>query len=307
MDLSSFSIGNAAGRVNRPGSDYDDLMRSAATEVTLGSLCLLRRHGNLGDTYWFDQETRTSWNSKGLPSPPIEETLAFLPCMKVQAESAKKTLVANFAGFSPTENATLLERLAPYSHVQEWNGGCGNVWGTEGQKPIPVYLPELFAANLAELARVARTRSVRCRVKVGVYDLDNPDEEKLLTEIAWSIARAGFVNEIVVGNTRINQDPKRTDGAHALNFREAEGGEVRHVGGMGGRGVKSYTLPAVKAFRSLLPKDTRIVACGGIFEGSDLIEYAEAGATGFQIGTAYFESTPKIFSEVLQQAGELLG
>jgi dihydroorotate dehydrogenase len=68
MDWSSFSLGNAAGFIKGPGKQFDDMLRSAATQVTIGSITLLERAGNAGNVYQL-MEDGTSVNALGLPNP----------------------------------------------------------------------------------------------------------------------------------------------------------------------------------------------------------------------------------------------
>lgn len=287
------SFGNAAGFL-KTETQTNLLLESAAMRITVGSITLQPRTGNIGDTYYFDSETGTSYNALGMPNPGIEATLAWLPRMQERCASADKQLWVSVAGFSPSEYGELTRRAAPYVDGVELNLGCGNIWGKTGQKPIPAQDPELFQAVL-DAVKLAMPDNTKIAVKLSRVD------PSLLCLLAIMVNNADFVSEVVQGNTRTNQRALCPSGREALAFREAEEADVKHTGGMGGRALLREGLDAVDLLDEILHKDVGIVACGGVEGGSSCTKYHKLGAVGFQIGTAFGEHGPRIFSDILEE------
>lgn len=304
MDLSSFTLGLAAGVVKGDTPQFDDVCRSPiVTDITVGSYCLHERTGNRGVTYYYDSETGTSYNSMGLPCKSAQQVSTILPHMRQKAHGAEvpKKLWASIAPFSTIDTGSLYMRFAPLVDGIEFNASCPNVWGNNKQKPIPSLEPELFGEHLEALRVVFNIHRVPIRVKVS------PMEDGLAKEIALCIEKAGFIKAVVACNTVPNQRPTLHNGTDALGFTEPTGTELKHVGGMGGRGAKPYALKTVAALRSALPDSVKIIGCGGIMEGADLYDYANAGATGAQVCTAFMESRTGagVFSSIMEGAVSL--
>ena len=171
--------------------------------------------------------------------------------------------------------------------------------GSEGKKPIASLEPTLFAEVLSGLGHVGRTHALRVKV--------SPLSGTLVDDIALELLKAPFVRSVVATNTLPNQEPKKADGTDALHFTVPNVEGVQNMGGMAGRGVKDASLFTVRELRKLLPQDVRIIGCGGIFNGQDVIDYYNVGASGVQIGTAFWEYGGKIFSDVVQEASALDG
>lgn len=300
MDWSTFSIGNAAGFVKEPNARFEDLLRSPiTTETVIGSFCIHGRPGNSGDVYWFDQETKTSYNSMGLPCRSATEALDLLPFIRRQVNETNKELWVSVAGFSPEENVMLAERFSRYADGIEWNASCPNTWGAEGKKPIASLEPALFRAVLEKLRCVGK--ATRLRVKIS------PAGVTLVHDLAKVVNEAGFVEAVVATNTYPNQVPRKSGGEYALSYTVPDIEGVHHAGGMGGRALKVHSLETVHELRKALVPSIRVIGCGGIFEGQDVLDYYSAGASGVQVGTAFGEYGAKIFSDVMQEASDLVG
>ncbi len=301
FDLAQLSVSNAAGMV-KTRDDARKLLGSAATRIEIGSILLDERLGNTGDVYYVDEDTLTSYNAMGLPNPPFADTLAWLGDFLLEAADQGQQVVVNVAGSSPGEYATLIDRAQESADLFVVNAGCGNFWQDNVQKAIPSYHPELLAEILYAIERkVGRVRNVL--VKISPVEAERLDTLIALAEV---IAASPIVSEVIGVNTKINQRGVKPDGSPALAFRESEGAELKHTGGMGGKLLKPEGLRVVGEMKRLLPESIRVVGCGGIFNGRDLLEYAELGVSGIQVGTAFFRYGTKIFSDIFAEADHIL-
>ncbi len=293
VDLSRTVVTNAAGMV-KTKEDAEKLLRSAVTRITVGSITLDPRIGNLGETYYHHPGKMTAWNSRGLNNPGIEATRLWLPEFRKKCHDADKELAVSFAGFSPDEYGLLLSQLLDVSDVQEPNAGCGNMWKGGVQKPIPSYNPELLEEVLWNMSnRMSAANHVSLK-----YSPVEDDETNRLNALA--IEATGIVSEVIAVNTYPNQLGEREDGSAALAWRESEDAELKHTGGMSGLELLPYGLKTVKSLIGYLPEHVSVIGCGGIAVASDAKDYLSLGARGFAIGTAFFEQGPRIFSDVLE-------
>lgn len=299
MDLSTLIIGNAAGLAPSL-MDVNILCRSAVTRITTGPITLLQKNGNLGQTYGFNQHTRASANSRGLPSLGWDKQRQLLPMMLRNCEGAQKELRVSLAGFHIKDWAELVVGCGALGIQNiELNFGCPNVWGEGTRKPIPSYDPELALAILDTLKPLAQWGKFSFGVKISPVD-----DPQTLSQLVDTIVASGIVSEIVASNTIPDQDLLLEDGTHALAFTVGDDPKVRHVGGVAGAPLKKLSLEIVGMMRLWLPKDIRIIGCGGIFTGSDAYAYLEEGAVGFECGTAYTQYGAKIFSDIVGQLVE---
>jgi dihydroorotate dehydrogenase (fumarate) len=290
MDVSTCTVGNAAGFIKGPGVRLDDLLRSPAQEITIGSITLEPRDGNPGNVYQ-TTETGTSINSLGLRNPGQVAASDFMPDLHQRTRAVGKRLRVSLAGFSPDEYTKLARAFMRSADTLELNLGCPNVWGSSGQKPIASFDRSLMELILAEVFRATKKSSVRIAVKLSPYT--NPEE---LHETAMLLKAFGRtkVQEVVTSNTFPNGILFDTDGKRLIDME---------YGGIGGTALKGIALGQVAQFaKHLHGAGMRIVGVGGVSSGQDLIAMCTVGASGVQIGTAYDERGARIFSDVLQEA-----
>ena len=218
MDWSSFSIGNSAGFIKDPGDMFDGILRSAATDITIGSITLEPREGNLGNVYDFDGETGTNTNALGMPNPGLEETLKFAPEMADRAGRADKKLWWSIAGFSPEEYAHLMDALSPFGGI-EFNWGCPNVWGSAGQKPIVSFNPPLIQEILHTCDFSRKTQ--RARAKLSPYS-----DPSMLSSVGKVLRdNRGLISTVVACNTFANGIAmKKDEQARSLETKNGYGG-----------------------------------------------------------------------------------
>jgi dihydroorotate dehydrogenase len=182
----------------------------------------------------------------------------------------------------------------------ELNLGCPNVHSEGKQKPIFAYDLDLAGGALT---RVADEWKGPLAIKLSPYN--GKTMEMFAKRIAALINRQPRHfqpgDSVVVCNTLPNFAPQNEQGAPLLRAIGADG-QIITAGGMGGRRLLPHALKDVLRFRKWLPSDIAIDAVGGIETGKDVLTYHTVGATGFQIGTAYFKNDdPRIFSRVLEE------
>jgi dihydroorotate dehydrogenase (fumarate) len=284
MDWSSFSLGAAAGFIKGPDALFDEFLRSAATEATIGSITILPREGN-PDVNYVCLANGTSVNAIGLRNPGLNQAASDAPRMLDRAAALGKTLRWSFAGFTPEEYAKGAARLCPFGRV-ELNLGCPNVWGEGGQKPIAAF-------NLALLERILSSVDA---VIPGPYDVKlSPYSDPLfLTEVA-ALLRIHNVEYVVTSNTIPN-------GIAVIGDKRVLDTPSGY-GGIAGTALHNFALGQVSQFVSALAgSPIRVVGVGGVNSGARLVAMRIAGATKVQVGTAFGERKGRIFSEVLDEA-----
>ncbi|MES2668723.1 MAG: hypothetical protein V4644_03490 [Patescibacteria group bacterium] len=298
-DLQKVAVANAAGMV-KSLEEASALLATDVTIVTVGSVKEESWPGNIGETYYFDPVSETAWNSKGIPTSGIAATLPWLSVFRHECRAAGKQLCVNIAGSSPKQYGDLAEELYSLVDLIEVNAGCPNLWGPGGQEPIASYDPELLSCILTE---VENRITGKCRIAVKI----SPVGDELIPRLARLFERHELVTSVIAVNTLPNQEGTREDGSPALAFRTREGEQTRHQGGMSGSALKPHGLRVIGGLRDCLGHSRiRLIGCGGIFTGRDAVDYLDEGADGFAIGTAFFERGPRIFSEVLAGAYEIV-
>ncbi len=285
------SIGVAAGGVKSP-ADVDRLLPlDGLSEITLGSFTLEPRDGNPGNAFWSDEALRpTSINSLGMPNPGIEHVREFLLETVNKIHDSRKTARVSVAGFSPKEYAILANKLLGFGIDEiELNFGCPNVWSENGQKRITSFDVDLIRETIERVYDAVHLGAApSIAVKLSVYSDPFLREEVAL--LIRELQRA--VQTVVVCNTFPNATGYDMAGVSLI---EASDG----FGGLAGLPLKYIALAHVRDFVRLLPSSIKVVGVGGIAQGRDVLDMELAGASGVQVGTAYFvHNDPRIFQEI---------
>ena len=64
----------------------------------------------------------------------------------------------------------------------------------------------------------------------------------------------------------------------------------------------------VRQFREALPDEIKVIGVGGISSCRDVRDFERAGASGVQVGTAFFENEDaRVFQQILEERAELTG
>lgn len=295
MQPKTFTIGNAAGWIKNHDTSFDKLVRSAVTDVTVGSYTLKKRDGNPEPTYWSDVRggRTTSINSKGLPNLGFENpdtTCTMLREMAKDCVKHDKVFRISIAGFSPEEFETMTRYIATYVEhdTLEINFGCPNVIVAGEHKPIFSFRPKLIDEIIRRCTSTSRT-ALNIAAKVSPYS-----DPGLLREVAAVFNEHKLhIDEVVTCNTFPN----------ALAF---EKGKLvisgKGYGGLAGYPLKHIMLGQVAQFKEHLDEIIDVVGVGDIQSGQDIKEAIDVGASGIQVGTAYFETdNPSFFGDIAGQ------
>jgi dihydroorotate dehydrogenase (fumarate) len=297
--IRNLRIGNAAGTI-KTVEDVDRACRSEAlTDVTVGSVTVEERAGNIGTTYAFDPATGVSVNALGLPNKGLTWYLKHLRHMRKRTQESKKRLRVSIAGFSPEEYGLLAERIR-YAGADELeiNLGCPNVWSADGkQKPIVSYDPTSVSRVLG-LVRQRIGMSIPIAVKIS------PVPDDILPSLCDAIVSSGIVTHVAGVNTVPNQR-LMIDGKSALRFRSHDAPDDavwNDVGGGAGTLVAEDCKRVIRYLDNHLPANIKSIAAGGISDGTHAAEIVVAGACGFQCATAYIEGGgPHAMNRILEE------
>ena len=290
-------FGNAAGTAKTP-EEIRTILSTSANEARFGSVTKEPRTGNLGDVYYFNQETGTSYNSIGLSNRGVKYAEEVIPeLLKETFGDAGKYLIVSVAGFTVEETVELADRAASLGVSEvEINLGCPNVWSEEGkQKPIPSYHPELFEETL-----------MRVRARLGAYPIAakiSPVSNDLLRKLIPIMVKVGHPYEkgplrIIGCNTLPNRKGVREDNSDALRFRVSEESEWQNLGGEAGAPLRPHAHRVTKLLLDELPETIDIVVHGGILKPKDAKELLELGADGFGAATGFLEFGPRFFDDL---------
>lgn len=275
-----------------------ELAKTPVSEITVGSITLEPRPVNEGNVFWQSPDGTYALNSLGLPNPGIATYRKRLPEMQKIAHAANKKLRVSIAGFSPSEYFKLAVGIARNVDVIEVNLGCPNVWGAEGQKPIPSFNPALTTSIINSVAEALQDMGndlPRIAIKLSPYS----DPLQMDTIISVIQSERLFVDEVVTCNTFPNAFAWQ-DGARAITPGDG-------FAGMSGSAMKAIALGQTKRLHGALHcHGIEIVGVGGIATGQDVVDFAQLGVKKVQIGTHYFVHGEKVFSELLQEVADLV-
>jgi dihydroorotate dehydrogenase (NAD+) catalytic subunit len=218
-------------------------------------------------------------NSIGLENIGVD---AFLKNILPGLKGVDTKVIANIFGTSANEYGELAKRLNKFKRIDgiEMNISCPNVkaGGAEfGKDPLVVH---------------AITRKVRDVTDKTLIVKLSPMVTSIV-DIALSAQKAG-ADAVSIANTYP---------AMALDIKTGKPFLGAKSGGMSGPAIKHITLKLVYDTYGKL--DIPIIGIGGISTMEDVIEYALAGATAVQIGTANFIN-PCVTSELVKRLDKYL-
>lgn len=290
MDIFSlFPVGNAAGWC-KSLEEVERLAKSAAQFIVVGSITLLPRDGNSGNT--FNGDEAFTLNALGLPNPGIERIESIGPDMIRAAHTKEKPIIISIAGFTPEEFSLLAKkaRAIGFDGV-EFNLGCPNVADGGKRKPIISYRPDLIRATLEASQKSLSQGNENWFVSIKV----SPMDPERMDEVAAVLNESPF-DTLVTQNTIPNCLDFNLNGTPIINTPDKTG----YAGGSG-KQVLQQALGQVHQWRKRLPKDIAVWGVGGVQHGDDVRKMLWAGADAVQIGTAYFISGARVFSNIASQ------
>jgi len=289
---------NAAGWIKKGDENFDDLLRSAVTEITIGSLTMNERPGNSGETF-ITLPDGTSVNSLGLPNQGMVGFGKELSRLGNAIHEAGKLFRLSIAPIGIKDAASLAVSARDHGvDTLELNLGCPNVHSKGEHKPVFAYDLGLTRSAVTAVKKV--WGNGKLAVKLSPYEeVAFPLEMALLMQKLLSDG-----DSVVLCNTKPNFSPTDEEDRPLLRAKSPDG-NIINAGGMGGTQLKALSLKNIKPFRTILRRTIGITGVGGISSGKDMLDYLEAGADSLQVGTAYFNSSARIFSDILQEYADL--
>ncbi len=147
LSLEKMPIGNGAGSVK----SLDHVARACKgpmTRITVGSITVQPRVGNIGETYYFHPQDMWSLNSLGLPNPGMDAYKKLLPEMVKMAHGAGKLAQSiELIVRGPEMDKPLLEEL---KDLLSHSPGAVPVYlrlEMAGQAPMQLKLSEQFQVD----------------------------------------------------------------------------------------------------------------------------------------------------------------
>lgn len=300
---------NAAGCWCTTAAELADLHASPAGGVVSKSCTEAARAGNAEPRLRL--APHLSINSTGLANAGVRFYGEFGRSLRLNRP--RKPYVVSAAGVEPGEHLrvvrTLCEEYADAVDLIELNLSCPNVAG----KPQVGYD---FEATREALRRVFEARDPAAHPPVGVklppyFDTSHfKGIAEVLGEYAGrggaggqgrgghGLAFATCINSLGNGLVydRVVYDRDAASYAPAI-------APNRGFGGVGGAVAKPFGLANVAALHAELPA-LPLIGCGGVADKGDADEYAHAGATLVQVGTALLRETPQtVFARLLSGDG----
>ena len=190
-------------------------------------------------------------------------------------------LIANIAGRTVEDFASMAESLAPYDAIAglELNISCPNVSGGVDFGTNPA-----SARNVVQAVRQACPFPVIAKLTPNVTDI---------AAVAAGAAEGG-ADAVSCVNTFQGM---------AINWRKRKAVLGNTLGGLSGPAIKPLALRCV--YQVAKAVDIPIIGIGGIATIDDVLEFLVAGASAVQIGTANFYN-PGVSSRLVEELGQRL-
>ncbi len=245
--------------------------------ILIGGYTIPTKPGNSGNVYYYDEKSHTSINSIGLANGGKDYLKKCLRTMVQIANDSGKMLGINVSGETPEENTELI-KMAIDDGVSyfEVNTACGNVMGgDERSKPIACYNHTAMERTFEAMTHVKFDPNKHYKTfKVGKF-LNFADIDGLAK------LHANF--DVFDGVVTTNTEKSKILGSDGRPVIDPDKG----FGGLGGEPLKRGALGQVSKWREVLPIHKDVIGVGGIFNGADIIDYENYGASAMQYTTAY--------------------
>ena len=276
-------IFNASGPADVTLRELEKIAKSKSSAVTMKSCTLEAREGNPEPRY-ADLEYG-SINSMGLPNLGYKAYVVFSQRLK---KGYKKPVIASISGMTLEDNVTIFKAFnkSPVDFI-EFNPGSPNTIG----KPIVGYDARAMDKLLKAVSKVSKKPF---GIKLPPYfDLVHFDKiSKVIKK--YPVKFVACINSI--GNGLV------IDANSEKPLIKPKGG----LGGIGGKYIKFTALANVRRFYELFNGKIDVIGVGGVYSGKDAFEFILAGASAVQIGTAYLQKGPNIFSKVQTELRDIM-
>ncbi len=293
--------------------------------LEVGSITILQRDYNPGETFYAEQSGLYTVNSLGMPNLGMEIYDTEMIAMKTAAHAVGKKIIVNIASVGKIEDYVTLADVC----INKWevdgiviNLGCPNVYGQDGTKhPIISFADTPFKETLSALNTLCSKRSdfpvwIKLSPLVHNYHVTrtvkNNNLGKVL-ELEINYQRIRFVADIINsfswikavvstntipnvkvfnnGNTVLGPNPKNPDS----------------TGGLAGTALTGLSIEQSRVLKHTLREDIHVIGAGGIYSGDDMARFINEGrADGVQIVSAYYDKGPEVFATILAEYATLV-
>ena len=263
---------NASGPKCTEFEELRDLALSDSSAIVTKSVTMEPREGNEKPSY--EVEKYVSIQSMGLPNPGIYEMGRIVSKLR---EITKKPIITSVAGFSPKEYAFMSEHLGENgADMIEVNLSCPNVVG----KPQPAY----NAVQSREILEAVKD-SVKLPISVKLPCYPDSVIQKRIADVLLDLKIDSITAINSIGNSILLKDKKPV---------------IKPIwGGLCGSYIKPVALGTVHRFYKLFEGKIKIIGVGGIKNKDDIEDFLTVGADLVQIGTAYEQEGPSIFTRLI--------
>lgn len=276
--------------------------------VEMGSFTPAPRLGNPGTVLWRDAEHRTLYNRVGLRNPGARAAAAFLGERQAELPATYGISLATDPDESDQQQKceSIAEAVKHFTSAGLWpswvtvNLSCPNTDPATQIANVPARQATINPAIQTATEPPEHAQRICAAVKqelpaeIPLWAKVGPDlPETAYQELAQALEETG-VKAIVAVNTATRKVPQS-------GSQELQGTSGRTQAGMGGASLHSEALRAVSALvaathpadadtepSSKTPQNLSldIIGCGGIFNGSDLQAFQNAGAKAAQYWSA---------------------
>lgn len=302
---------NAAGCWCTTANELIDLQTSESGGIVSKSCTEKPRDGNVQPRLHL--EDTLSINSTGLANLGVNFYAAFGSALMAVPKTTKKPYIVSVAGVEHGENVRIVQTLREPEYacgidLIELNLSCPNVAGKpqvgydfEATRdvlrlvfesddgygpPLGVKLPPYFdQSHFKHIAEVLSDFTGKGAGGVG--------------SSGHGLSFATCINSLGNGMVYTHQADKG-DNAYQTAIAPNRG-----FGGVGGSVIKPFGLSNVAALHAELPH-LPLIGCGGIASSSDADEYAHAGASLMQIGTALMKEGVGVFERLKKEEAILM-
>ncbi|MHB8633525.1 MAG: dihydroorotate dehydrogenase [Thermoplasmatota archaeon] len=259
----------ASGILDETGASMARALREGAGGVVTKSMSLRARPGHTGPNVV--EVEGGLLNAMGLPGPGLDHFAEEV----AQARRAGGPLVGSVFGGTAQEFSEAASRMAALgTPILELNVSCPHAKGYGSE----------IGSDPGRLEEVVRAVKDAVRVPIWVKLTPNTDDVVRLARVAVQAGADGLVCTNTLKAIAIEPDVRRP----SLGYR---------VGGLSGHALKPVALRAVwDCHQAAL--GVPLIASGGIYGARDVLEYAMAGATLFQVGTALMHEGWGLFRHI---------
>lgn len=289
--------GTAAGTTKDPRMAIR-YAQAGAKIVTFGSITWDQRDGNKGDNFYYDERTGNSINALGIPNAGFNHYLPLLAELKKEVNALGAELwVSISAGnaFVPQEYEDMTVNLFAWeaADVVAGNFSCPNIEVNGKRKPVVCYDLQAYTEGIKAMRAASRGRPIAVKIA--------PITEASLLQDLVDTAKLANVAYIEMANTIPNCFLEKPDGTPAISV-------VR--GGLAGAALIPQISGMIQIAKPRLDgSNTKLIAIGGVRDGSTAYHYLKQGADGFEFNTVLSArgGHPGVITKIITGDGETPG